>query len=664
MYKNFNFIILLFLAFKISNGFAGESSISKDEKELSKKPKFIKVEVKQLYTEKSKIIKIDANQEMLEKLRSFEKQKINNEEKIKKLDQYIKICLNNNLNKPLPLAYFLMGNTYLELNQAKVALQFMELAMDSKFTNVLPFDYLLKIGSAHALLGNYELSNKFYKEFLSNKYETSKLNLQDSINLLIAKNYYLQKNYTTAIKLYESILQNALIKNYSENILAAYSGLAASYISNGQIDEGIKNYQMSLQKIASTKVVDDQKINESKELISGALRKQKLYKEEIVLRNTNTIKNKLNNNREYLKLAESYYNIEKYNEAIKLIDLFKKSPSFDLIDNSEIKIIPLLANKLKIKNPTKAVEYFSFYILLQDSIQSKIVQLNTKIGAFNGFENFLELEMLKKDKEISNNALQHLMQKETLNKTLVSRQKWIIVLLSCIILTGLLSALWILHIANQRKKANQRLALRSLRTQMNPHFIFNALNSVNSFISKNDEKLANLFLSDFARLMRLVMENSEHEFITLQKELEIIKIYLQLEHFRFENKFSYHLNIDDNLDLDNVNIPPMLVQPYIENAIWHGLRYKETKGNLWVHFAINDAVLEINIKDDGIGRIKSKEIKTANQKKSQSMALKNIQDRVAIINDLHKTKIKVEVTDLNTSQFDVGTFVKLTIPIL
>jgi two-component system LytT family sensor kinase len=272
--------------------------------------------------------------------------------------------------------------------------------------------------------------------------------------------------------------------------------------------------------------------------------------------------------------------------------------------------------------------------------------------------------MLKKDKEIYNNALQHLMQKETLNKTLVSRQKWIIVLLSCIILTGLLSALWILHIANQRKKANQRLALRSLRTQMNPHFIFNALNSVNSFISKNDEKLANLFLSDFARLMRLVMENSEHEFITLQKELEIIKIYLQLEHFRFENKFSYHLNIDDNLDLDNVNIPPMLVQPYIENAIWHGLRYKETKGNLWVHFAINDAVLEINIKDDGIGRIKSKEIKTANQKKSQSMALKNIQDRVAIINDLHKTKIKVEVTDLNTSLFDVGTFVKLTIPVL
>ncbi len=176
----------------------------------------------------------------------------------------------------------------------------------------------------------------------------------------------------------------------------------------------------------------------------------------------------------------------------------------------------------------------------------------------------------------------------------------------------------------------------------------------------SDERSANRFLTEFSTLMRTVMENSEYDFISLTKELEIIKIYAELEHFRFKDKFSYQLNIDDGLDSEEYMLPPMLIQPYIENAIWHGLRYKETKGELIISFTKERDNLKITIQDDGIGRQKSKEIKTKNQKKNKSTALKNINERVQLFADLHKIKVEVSINDLY--QDGSGTVVTLLIP--
>ena len=117
------------------------------------------------------------------------------------------------------------------------------------------------------------------------------------------------------------------------------------------------------------------------------------------------------------------------------------------------------------------------------------------------------------------------------------------------------------------------LELKSLRAQMNPHFIFNSLNSVNSFISKNDDRSANKYLSQFSRLMRMVLENSKHDFVSLDSEIEILKLYLELEHLRFQDKFDYDFTIGGGVKKDEIEIPPMLIQPFIENSVWHGLRY-------------------------------------------------------------------------------------------
>ncbi len=223
------------------------------------------------------------------------------------------------------------------------------------------------------------------------------------------------------------------------------------------------------------------------------------------------------------------------------------------------------------------------------------------------------------------------------------------------------SSVFILKSARQKRIANQLLALKSLRSQMNPHFIFNALNSVNNYIAKKDELSANRYLSDFAFLMRSVMENSKHDFIPLTDEIKIIELYIKLEHERFKEKFDYKFIVDEDINTESFLIPPMLIQPYIENAVWHGLRYKEEKGVLEVELKQMSNFLEITIKDDGIGRKKSQELKTKNQQQNNSTGLKNIENRLQIINEVHHLGIKVEVLDL-IPETQTGTYIKITVP--
>ncbi|WP_420581526.1 histidine kinase [Reichenbachiella sp.] len=214
--------------------------------------------------------------------------------------------------------------------------------------------------------------------------------------------------------------------------------------------------------------------------------------------------------------------------------------------------------------------------------------------------------------------------------------------------------------AQQTKRVGQLLALKSLRSQMNPHFIFNALNSVNQFVALNDERAANKFLADFSKLMRMVLDNSQKEFITMREEREMIALYLKLEHYRFRDQFEYAFEIDESLDLDEIEIPPMLIQPYIENAIWHGLRYKEEKGQLNVNIYQNGEGVKITIEDDGIGRFASKQLKTDNQKKKNSVGLKNTLERVSIINQVYHTNYVISISDLNEDRS--GTKVEILTP--
>ena len=236
---------------------------------------------------------------------------------------------------------------------------------------------------------------------------------------------------------------------------------------------------------------------------------------------------------------------------------------------------------------------------------------------------------------------------------------WIYGLVVLLVLV-ILGSYLIYRKAEETKRVGQLLALKSLRSQMNPHFIFNALNSVNQFIALNDERAANKFLSEFSKLMRIVLDNSQKEFISLREEKEMLGLYLKLEHYRFRDHFEYEFNVDSNIDLDEIDIPPMLIQPYIENAIWHGLRYKNDQGKLKVEIVENGNGVKINIEDDGIGREASKLLKTSSQKKGNSVGLKNTNERIAIINNVYNTNFSIHINNLHKDKS--GTKVEIIVP--
>ena len=304
----------------------------------------------------------------------------------------------------------------------------------------------------------------------------------------------------------------------------------------------------------------------------------------------------------------------------------------------------------------EAQESYKKYVKLADSLLiEKENQLNAKfdlISKLNSKQQ--EIEFLVKQKDLDDNKINLLEEKHHINQQIII----VLIIVFCLLITGLY---FVIKNTKAKRRANQLLALKALRTQMNPHFIFNSLNSVNNFISKNDERSANKYLSDFARLMRMVMENSKFDFVSLSSEIKIIDIYLKLEHSRFKDKFDYNFSISKTIDVENIRIPPMLLQPFIENAIWHGLRYNHEKGFLNVEIFNENKGIKIIICDNGIGRKKSVEIKTKNQKENVSTGLKNIENRIQILNKVHNTKIDVNIEDYESDSDNPGTKVTLKI---
>jgi ligand-binding sensor domain-containing protein len=197
---------------------------------------------------------------------------------------------------------------------------------------------------------------------------------------------------------------------------------------------------------------------------------------------------------------------------------------------------------------------------------------------------------------------------------------------------------------NIRKEAslNQKIAeseMTALRAQMNPHFIFNSLNSINSFIVENKTHLASDYLTKFSRLMRLILDNSKNESITLEKEMETLKLYLLMESIRFDKKFDYTIFIEPGIDQEQVRVPPMIIQPYVENSIWHGLLHKKEKGKVMVQIKKIAVGLEISIEDNGIGRERAVALKSKNSHARKSYGMQITNERVSQLNEKNIVKI-------------------------
>ncbi len=221
------------------------------------------------------------------------------------------------------------------------------------------------------------------------------------------------------------------------------------------------------------------------------------------------------------------------------------------------------------------------------------------------------------------------------------------------------------QITTEFEKQLAETEMAALRSQMNPHFIFNVLNSINRFILSNDKNTASDYLVEFSRLIRLTLENSKAAKVPLQNDLEALRIYIEMEKLRFGNKFTFSMETEENIDPQYLHIPPLLVQPYVENAIWHGLMQRDTPGHLLVQVTQpEENVLKVVVQDNGIGRARAQEIKSKSATVHKSYGLQITSDRIKIVNKLHGIKATVTVEDLHDAvQQPKGTKVTLLIPV-
>ena len=206
--------------------------------------------------------------------------------------------------------------------------------------------------------------------------------------------------------------------------------------------------------------------------------------------------------------------------------------------------------------------------------------------------------------------------------------------------------------------------LMALRAQMNPHFIFNCLNAIDNYILKNDVEVASRYLNKFARLIRAILSVSDKNFITLSTELELLKNYIELENLRFEEKFSFSLNVAPEIQTDDTDIPSLLIQPFVENAIVHGLNHKKGEKKLSIDILLNHENLVCLIEDNGIGREAAQQIKNSRTQTHESKGMKVTEGRLELLQQQVKEKSVVKIYDLaDASGAAAGTRVEIQIPL-
>jgi ligand-binding sensor domain-containing protein len=187
----------------------------------------------------------------------------------------------------------------------------------------------------------------------------------------------------------------------------------------------------------------------------------------------------------------------------------------------------------------------------------------------------------------------------------------------------------------------------ALRLQMNPHFIFNSLNSIQSFVISSDTDKAINYLAKFSQLMRLILAHSQKSFVPLNDELKALSFYLEIEQLRFDNKFDFNIYVDNRIDQEFIDVPPMIIQPYVENAIIHGILHKTGKGLIKINMKLlNETTILCTVEDDGIGREKAIQIKKQSDLRHKSRGMLITQKRLEILNKQNKDQISIRIIDL------------------
>ncbi|BEV04002.1 tetratricopeptide repeat-containing sensor histidine kinase [Chryseobacterium gambrini] len=434
----------------------------------------------------------------------------------------------------------------------------------------------------------------------------------------------------------EEAIQNNIQLNEKEKdkggeLAANYTQMADINIQQNDIPKAEVNltnaYKISKKEAPQQALEINQKLTdfyvENKNFDKAIEAKKTVLKEDFVKENSKKQVEQIQ------ELADIYI---KKNDPKEAIDLLKKSYGIALEKGHTLeaqKSVKKLDSLYNVSENTDASVklYRDFLGKLPDLVSKDKSLVDEKILE----DTEQRIAQLEKEKQLKDELIR---KKNVFNYSLI---------FALIVLIGLI--IFIFRTLKKVQIKNKKIALQSLRREMNPHFIFNSLNSVNHFIATNNELEANQYLTKFSKLMRGVMENSTEDFIPFQQELDLLQNYLALEKTRFADKFDYEIHVDESLNTQSLKVPGMLVQPFLENAIWHGLRYRTTKGFLNLRFEKENEQLKITVEDNGIGIEESKKQKTEHQKARKGRGMKNTLERIDLLNDLYKKEISCTVKD-------------------
>ncbi len=302
----------------------------------------------------------------------------------------------------------------------------------------------------------------------------------------------------------------------------------------------------------------------------------------------------------------------------------------------------------------KSLNYYKLSTVYKDSI------LNEK-----NMHHLTTMEAML-DTEAQRDKINQLNQEAQIQKSVMSRQRLMLtIFIITLVILLVVATMLVLQHRLRNKYNNLKNQHKLLRSQMNPHFIFNALSAIQVYVLEHDIEKSTKFLTDFAKLMRQVLKLSHYDYISLKNESEILGYYLELQQLRFMTPFGYNLHIDASIDPNAVLVPPMITQPFVENAVEHGIKDLQENGFLDIRFKRVNTQMIIEVEDNGIGIHHSMQLKNDKSKSHESMAIKITKERLDVIRNDSGGKVGLEIIDKkDVNPFDHGTLVRIILPVV
>jgi tetratricopeptide (TPR) repeat protein len=550
-------------------------------------------------------------------------------------------------------AYYYISNYAMAIDYLKQSLEIYQKLDDAETTQRIRN----KIATNYRMIGKYHDALTFYFELLRFNEAANDTLWIAHLSNNIGGIYRLLGDYDKALYHYQRFYDLCLITNDLAGLSKASNNLAHIYRHNKDVDRALEFYQKSLD--IDLKLNNPDEVARSYNNLASIYYKDMLdYEKATELTHRSIeISTQLNNKwlqtNSYLILGQIYMAKEQFDQAEEPLEialaLSLEIGSMTLVNN----VLTLLsANSKEKRDFRKATDYYTELLTVRDSIhkeQTKV--LVSEIEAKYEFE--------KKQQEIES-----LIQENRIQELKLSESRFVTYSLAG--LTFAILIITLLLIQRYRQHTRQKsadLEQKLFRIQMNPHFIFNSLNAIQGFIYKQDPPEAGKYLSSFARLIRLVLNNSREEFITLENEIRTLDYYLQLQRLRFDNKFDYSFDVDAAINTELIMIPPMLAQPFIENSIEHGIQHITTKGNIKISFKLSGKQIVFQVEDNGIGVNQSRIINANRTDQHESIALSIAEERLKLLNRKHPQKIELNIREINPENSEgKGTLITFNIP--